>query len=96
MVLPSATFDQTPLLSNQPSFHRVPVSDGAGAAGAAVRAGCWDVTGATGIPVDWGAWFVQPLIRTAMRTRHVQKTRKYLIDTQEFVILNKYNDLIRE
>jgi hypothetical protein len=98
IVLPSATFDQTPLLSNQPSFHVVPARDGAGAAaaGTVVRTGCWDMAGATEVAVDWGAWLVQPLFRTERRTRHVQKPKKYFIGTQKFVILNKYNDLIRE
>ena len=54
MVLPSATFDQTPLLSNHPRFHVVPVIDGAGAAvtGAVVRASCWGAAGTPGVTVD--------------------------------------------
>jgi hypothetical protein len=89
MELPSATFDQTPLLSNHPRFHVVPVINGAGAAvtGAVVRAGCWGTAGTPGVTVDWGAWLVQPLKRTAIRTRLVQNTRAYFIGTQEFVFL---------
>lgn len=69
IVLPWMTDDHTPLVSSyQPSFHAVPVRDGAAAAG--VPAGCVAAGVAAGAGVVAGAgWPVQPAKKTASTRR---------------------------
>jgi hypothetical protein len=78
MVLPSITFDHTPLVSSyHPSFQFVPITDSGGAAGAAV---CCEVPAGAGASRGWeGGEVAQPLMRAVIISSPIHIHMIYLI-----------------